>query len=160
MNFKLKNNKGVTLLEVIISIALIATISIGLFMTIDNTKISNTKNDKDLKAMDIAQSEIEYIIRDIKDGDEKLNLGDKEIKLDEIKSIQNNNESKKLSAKYYKEHGKNDSYEVKVWLGKIKERQQIKREYYIYSVEVGVKSKSDFSKREVKLQTEILQKFK
>lgn len=160
MNFKFKNNKGVTLLEVIISVALISTISIGLFMTIDNTKISNTKNDKDLKAMDIAQSEIEYIIRDIKDGDEILNLGDKEIKLDEIKLIQNNNKSKKLSAKYYKEHGENDNYEVKVWLGKIKERQQIRKEYYIYSVEVGVKSKSDLSKREVKLQTEILQKFK
>lgn len=158
MNFKLKNNKGVTLLEVIISVALVSTISIGFFMTINNTKRSNTKNDKDLKAMDIAQSEIEYIIKDIKDGDDVIKIGNEEIKLEDIDLIEDNNKNKEPNIEYEKNHSDKDNYDIKVWLGKTEENQQVIGDYYLYNVEVIAKSKSDFSDREVKLQTEVLQK--
>lgn len=62
------NNEGFTLLELLVALA-ISTMVLMAFTTTINTSIrGNTKNDKDIKALNIAQTEIENIRVQIKEG--------------------------------------------------------------------------------------------
>lgn len=67
-NKKIKSNLGVTLIELLISIAILSIISIGFFKFINIAIKMNVKNEKDIQAMNIAQSEIEQLRQDIKNN--------------------------------------------------------------------------------------------
>lgn len=64
----MKNNKkGFTLIEILIAMSIISLIAMA-FFTIVNTSIKiNTKNETDLKSLNIATSEIENLREQIKD---------------------------------------------------------------------------------------------
>ena len=65
---KTNNKKGFTLLELLVSISIISILLLA-FLTIILSSIKvNTKNDKDISALYIAQSEIEVVRKQIKDG--------------------------------------------------------------------------------------------
>lgn len=77
------NKKGFTLIEVLISLSIL-TILGGIFFSIANNAIRiNSKNDKNIQEMNIAQSVIEDIRDDIKSGKKPYNSGE----LDDSKYI-------------------------------------------------------------------------
>lgn len=81
------NNKGFTLIEVLVAMGIIMLIAMA-FFGINNMSIKvNAKNEKDIQAMNIAQSVMEdvrgyikegikskYIIKEVYTGDEKIDL--------------------------------------------------------------------------------------
>lgn len=148
---KLKNNKGITLIEVLISMAIISMLGIGFFSTLNSTTRINIKNDKDLKAMDIAQSEIEKISKEIKKGSNTIELEDG-------KNIDLNSEDNVISESYTKKHDSKDNYLVGVIINK-EEKIQEQKKYFLYKVEVNAQSKSHFTDREVTLTTYVLERF-
>lgn len=79
--YKWGKNKGFTLLELIISLAIIGLILLGFFRVINSTHRISTKNDRDIKALNILQSEIENLRSQIKqspgeDGERELFVED------------------------------------------------------------------------------------
>ena len=62
------NNKGFTLLELLISLSIITIILLAFSTIIISSIKGNTKNDKDISALNLAQSEIEIVRKQIKDG--------------------------------------------------------------------------------------------
>lgn len=78
---KVSDENGFTLLELIVSVAIIGIVLLGLFRVIDSTQRINTKNDRDIKALNILKSEIEQLRSQIKkkpdeDGDRSLFVED------------------------------------------------------------------------------------
>lgn len=63
---KKKDRQGFTLLELIISLAIIGLILLGFFRVIYSTTKINEKNDRDIKGMNLAQSEVENLRSQIK----------------------------------------------------------------------------------------------
>lgn len=67
---KLKKNKGFTLIELLIALAIVGIILLVFFKVTDNTTKMNVKNDIDIKALNLAQSEIENLRNQIKNGEQ------------------------------------------------------------------------------------------
>lgn len=65
-----KKNKGFTLIELLIALAIVGIILLAFFKVTDNTTKMNVKNDIDIKALNIAQSEIENLRNQIKNGEQ------------------------------------------------------------------------------------------
>ncbi len=63
---KNKSNKGFTLLELLVSLTIITFILFAFFRIINTTTRVNTKNDRDIKALNIAQTEVENLRNQIK----------------------------------------------------------------------------------------------
>lgn len=59
-------NKGFTLLELLVSLAIVSIAILTIFTAINSNLKVNTKNDKDIKSLQIAQSEIENLRSQIK----------------------------------------------------------------------------------------------
>lgn len=74
MILKIKNNKGFTLIEILISMAIISIVLFSLFTIINLSIKQNTKNEKDIKLLNIAQSEIENLRKEIKSSSNNLNI--------------------------------------------------------------------------------------
>ena len=140
---KTNNKKGFTLLELLVSISIISILLLA-FLTIILSSIKvNTKNDKDISALYIAQSEIEVVRKQIKDGNTSFVNS-------ENKGLVINNT---LGNLYYKEiDGKR--FEVRFYLDKSLESN-------LYNLRVIVKSKSMdteddyFSKKTTELVTQV-----
>lgn len=140
---KTNNKKGFTLLELLVSISIISILLLA-FLTIILSSIKvNTKNDKDISALHIAQSEIEVVRKQIKDGNTSFVNS-------ENKGLVINNT---LGNLYYKEiDGKR--FEVRFYLDKSLESN-------LYNLRVIVKSKSMdteddyFSKKTTELVTQV-----
>ena len=64
---KLEKSKGFTLIELLVALAIVGTILLAFFKIIDSTNRMNVKNDRDIKALNIAQSEIENLRSQIKE---------------------------------------------------------------------------------------------
>lgn len=64
---KLKKSKGFTLIELLVALAIVGTILLTFFKITDSTNRMNVKNDRDIKALNIAQSEIENLRSQIKE---------------------------------------------------------------------------------------------
>lgn len=96
---RLRKNKGFTLLELIISLAIVGFVLLGLFRVINSTHRISTKNDRDIKALNILQSEIENLRGQIKkspneDGERVLFVEDEvENKKIEVKFSEDTNEA-------------------------------------------------------------------
>lgn len=140
---KKNNKKGFTLLELLVSISIISILLLA-FLTIILSSIKvNTKNDKDISALHIAQSEIEVVRKQIKDGNTSfVNSENKSLVINDT-----------LGNLYYKEiDGKR--FEVRFYLDKSLESN-------LYNLRVIVKSKSMdteddyFSKKTTELVTQV-----
>ena len=73
---KFEKSKGFTLIELLVSLAIVGTILLAFFKIIDSTNRMNVKNDRDIKALNIAQSEIENLRSQIK---EKADSNEREL---------------------------------------------------------------------------------
>ena len=150
------NNKGFTLLELLISLSIITIILLAFSTIIISSIKGNTKNDKDINALNLAQSEIEIVRKQIKDG--KTSFKNSENETLEFNSIIDSIENTENI--YYKDvDGKN--FEVKFYISK-------NDEYLggsLYKLWVRVKSKQKdeednweddyFSKKYTELITEV-----
>lgn len=75
MMLKIKdNNRGFTLVEILISMAIISIVLFSLFTIINSSIKQNTKNEKDIKLLNIAQSEIENLRKEIKSSSNNINI--------------------------------------------------------------------------------------
>ena len=130
------NKKGFTLLELLISLSIITIILLAFSTIIISSIKGNTKNDKDISALNLAQSEIEILRKQIKDG--KTDFNDEPY----IKEI----DGKK--------------FEVKLSVSESKE--DTSSQYTLYEVYVSVEAKQEneendyFSKKHTELVTEVL----
>ncbi|MEG2246760.1 MAG: prepilin-type N-terminal cleavage/methylation domain-containing protein [Peptostreptococcaceae bacterium] len=167
------DNRGFTLIEVLISLTIVSIISMAFFMSVNMTNKENAKNEKDIQAMDIAQSQVEYLTKEIKSKKETIDIdfnGDKEI--NETEYI---NSNEKILKNYIQKNGldmiegdvdypkytvqynekENTKYQVLISLKSSLKKQQEKN-YYLYDIEVKVKPLTDLTKREAKIQTKVL----
>ncbi|MEF9992165.1 MAG: prepilin-type N-terminal cleavage/methylation domain-containing protein [Peptostreptococcaceae bacterium] len=167
------DNRGFTLIEVLISLTIVSIISMAFFMSVNMTNKENAKNEKDIQAMDIAQSQVEYLTKEIKSKKETIDIdfnGDKEI--NETEDI---NSNEKILKSYIQKNGldmiegdvdypkytvqynekENTKYQVLISLKSSLKKQQEKN-YYLYDIEVKVKPLTDLTKREAKIQTKVL----
>lgn len=62
------NIKGFTLIEMLIAMSIISILVLAFHTTITSTIKGNAKNERDIKALNIAQSEIEVVRNQIKEG--------------------------------------------------------------------------------------------
>lgn len=61
-----KNNSGFTLIELIVSLSILSIMMVGFFTIVNTGTKSNTKNEKDIVALNLVQSEIENLRKQIK----------------------------------------------------------------------------------------------
>ncbi|SRR5699024_3329237 len=150
------NNKGFTLLELLISLSIITIILLAFSTIIISSIKGNTKNDKDISALNLAQSEIEIVRKQIKDG--KTSFKNSENETLEFNSIIDSIENTENI--YYKDvDGKN--FEVKFYISKNDE--YLGGSLYKLWVRVKSKQKDDednweddyFSKKYTELITEV-----
>ena len=150
------NNKGFTLLELLISLSIITIILLAFSTKIISSIKGNTKNDKDISALNLAQSEIEIVRKQIKDG--KTSFKNSENETLEFNSIIDSIENTENI--YYKDvDGKN--FEVKFYISKNDE--YLGGSLYKLWVRVKSKQKDDednweddyFSKKYTELITEV-----
>ena len=75
---KLKQDKGFTLIELLVALAIVGIILLAFFTSINSTIRMDAKNDRDIKALNIAQNEIENLRNQIKNHEqlEKLEIKD------------------------------------------------------------------------------------
>lgn len=71
---KLKQNKGFTLIELLVALAIVGIILLAFFASINSTIRMDAKNDRDIKALNIAQSEIENLRTYIKNYEKSSNI--------------------------------------------------------------------------------------
>lgn len=131
--------KGFTLIELLIAMSIISLIAMTFFSFFSFGIKFNTKNDKDIKCLNIAQTEIENLREQIKYGESKtFNSSTEEI-------IKLNEPTSEYNIKL-KEDG-NDEYTLKI---------DLSSEGGLYTINVNVRPSDDyFSKRNVNLTTKV-----
>lgn len=136
-NKKLESKKGFTLIELLIAMSIISLIALAFFNVVNTSIKFNAKNEKDIKALQIAQSEIENLRSQIKSG-----------KTSDFKTLDDNNISLNTSTRYQKAIDNNrNTYSVDLTLSK---------EGPLYTIQIKVISnQSSFSKRSVDLVTQV-----
>lgn len=75
---KLKKKEGFTLVEVIVAMSIISILCLGLYSVVNMSIKVNSKNENDIKALQLAQSQVESIRAQLKNGETKLALKDKD----------------------------------------------------------------------------------
>lgn len=166
----LKNNKGFTLIEVLVALAIVTIVSTAFFSIVNMTTRTNAKNEKDIQAMDIAQSEVEYLTKEIKSDKSSIDIDFNDN--GQIEATNNNNKNESISKNIVKDIGfdnfdennkyvvkyegrENTKYQVFIRINADEKKQQIK-DYYLYNIEVRVKSLTDLTKREAVINTSVL----
>lgn len=144
-NMKKDNNKGFTLIEILIAMVIISLIASIFFMVMNSSIKFNKKNEIDIFSMNIAQSVIEDIRNDIKQGksiglDMDLDGKDDENFIIYNNWIENSNiETYKHKLKTIKHQG-NISYDIFIDVGDLKrEKKSDLPKRYIYTIKLNVK---------------------
>lgn len=129
---KINKSKGFTLIEVLVSIGILSIIGLAFFSTINTSIKTNKKNEMDIKALHLAESEVENLRVQIKKSKEStLNIVDSN-KNKIIIGIENIYTS--------------DEYIVKTKVEK--------KESLLYEIRVNVEPvKQDFSKKKTEIIT-------
>ncbi len=132
---KIKNTRGLTLVELLISMSILSIIGLAFFSTINTSIKTNKKNETDIKALHLAQSEVENLRVQIKKSTgSKLDIVD--LKDNKI-TINTDN--------YYT----SEEYEVKI---KITEKEDL-----LYEIRVTVGAvNSNFSKKKTEIITQVI----
>lgn len=129
---KFKKNKGFTLIELLVALVIVGIILLSFFKSVDSTIRMDAKNDRDIKALNIAQSEIENLRNQIKNG----------IQPEEIKD------------KTYEKSIDGKAFDVTLDISKSEvNNANITNEIYMYTINIKVKSLDEyFTKKETKIQ--------
>lgn len=137
---KLKKRDGFTLIEVIVAISIISILTMGLYSTLNTVIKVNSKNEQDINALQLAQSQVESIRVQIKNGETEFKLKDKD----------NNDLFIEInSTSSYKKNISSKIYDVQVDVSK-------DLNSGLYKVIVKTKSENtNSSKKETKIVTEI-----
>lgn len=132
---KIKDTRGLTLIELLISIGILSIIGLAFFSTINTSIKTNKKNETDIKAMHLAQSEVENLRIQIKKSTgSTLDLVD--LKDNKINTNTDN---------YYT----SEEYKVKI---KITEKEDL-----LYEIRVTVDElNSNFSKKKTEIITQVI----
>lgn len=132
---KIKNTRGLTLVELLISMSILSIIGLAFFSTINTSIKTNKKNETDIKALHLAQSEVENLRVQIK----KLTCST----LD-IVDLKDNKITINIDNYYASEE-----YEVKI---KITEKEDL-----LYEIRVTVGAvNSNFSKKKTEIITQVI----
>lgn len=62
----IKNKRGFTLIELLLAMSIISLIAFAFFRIVNTSVVTNSKNERDIKAMQIAQTQIENIRSQLK----------------------------------------------------------------------------------------------
>ena len=177
---KLKKEKGFTLIELLVALAIVGIILLAFFKSIDSTTRINTKNDRDIKALNIAQSEIENLRNQIKNHEqlEKLEIKDVINILENEIEYEYNENLKKLNIYLtnipeipdyninydivYKKSIDGKEFEIYLDISKSEvntENSNVNTGMYLYTINIKVESFNEdpnkdnyFSKKETKIQ--------
>lgn len=137
---KLKKKEGFTLIEVIVAMSIISILGLGLYSVVNMSIKVNSKNENDIKALQLAQSQVESIRVQIKDGETEFKLKDKDNNDVFIDSDVTSSYKKNIGSKIY---------DVQVNVSK-------DLNSGLYKVIVKTKSENiNSSKKETKIVTEI-----
>lgn len=130
---KKDKSKGFTLVEVLISLSILSILMLVFFSVINTSIKTNKKNEIDINAINIAQSEVENIRVQIKNNNTS-----------NIKNLENN-----IIIKNEKNTYISDDYNLEILV-------QQKSEL-LYEINVKVKPKnSNFSKKEAQIITQVV----
>ncbi|WP_158540696.1 type IV pilus modification PilV family protein [Romboutsia weinsteinii] len=152
----MKRNKGFTLLEVLVSLAIIISIMFAFFKVYNSSIRVNTKNDRDIKALNLAQSELENLrsqIKNLKRSEEdkkiEINIGEKQIDIDSLN---------KTTVTYEKNYTDEDDMKERVYkINLTLEKSNVTNQIYMFNIDIDIKLKDEyFSKRKTELSTSIL----
>lgn len=138
----MKNQKGFTLIEILIAMSVITLIAMAFFTFLNSSIKFNAKNENDIKALNIAQSEVENIREQIKIG-KKSNF--RTLNNEEINLNRDTPEYEVFSTR-----GK-EKYIMKIDLST-----EDKKQNSLYTIEINIKAKNqNFSKRSTNLITQV-----
>ncbi len=73
---KKTKNKGFTLLELIIALSIVSIVLMSFYTLINSSIKQNTKTEKDIKSLNIAQGEIESLRNEVKTSNTIINIKD------------------------------------------------------------------------------------
>lgn len=166
----LKKESGFTLIEILVALTIVSIISMTFFTIINMTTRKNAKNEKDIQAMDIAQSQIEYLIKEIKNNryanEDYIKFDfDENGKLSIMKSgnyiyklSENLFTSTSFEVKY--KGNENTRYVVNLKLNRenMNNKNNEKPPIYLYNINVNVTPKTDLTNRNIKVETKVLAK--
>ena len=137
---KIKKYEGFTLLELLVALAIIGTVLLAFFRVIDSTNRINTKNDRDIKALNILQSEIENLRKQIKTMGSNQ---ERELKIyDDLSSSTNSRtlefENNKAEISYYRiDNQTNSTYKIDLTVDRELIQANNKNAYSIQSNEIN-----------------------
>ena len=129
---KIKDLRGLTLIELLISISILSIIGLTFFSTINTSININKKNEEDIKAMHLAQSEMENLRAQMKSEESDT----------EIKDLYDNTIYLGKANGYELE-----DYEVDINISIIEEELEIKK--FFYEINVIVINKKNEKKTEI-----------
>lgn len=152
----MKDNKGFTLIEILISTAILSIVVIAFSIISISSIKGNSKNNIDIGAMNIAQGEIENIRSQLKkySGEDPLVLTS--VEDEEIRESIEGDETPKNVIEGFSRTNDSGSYNVKIELKKAKNDDST--HLGLYEIKVSVvpdKNKEYFSKKTTELVTQI-----
>lgn len=166
----LKKESGFTLIEILVALTIVSIISMAFFTIINMTTRKNAKNEKDIQAMDIAQSQIEYLIKEIKNN-RYANEDDIKFDFDEngkLSIMKSDNYIYKLSENLFTsasfevkyKGNENTCYVVNLKLNRenMNNKNNKRPLIYLYNINVNVTPKTDLTNRNIKVETKVLAK--
>lgn len=168
-----REKDGFTLIEILIAMAIASIVLVAFFSFLNSTIMNNAKNEKDIKLVNIAQSEIEILREQIKSGTSqiKIELGNSNrISIPDsnhIKWVGSNEQILEIdSTGIYKEYIYNSNNSILEYIKKINNEdyiirldvsREVKNKKYLYTIHIEVKYGNEaISKRNIELKTKIL----
>lgn len=164
---KVNKSEGFTLVEVLVAMTIISIIALAFFRVLNNTIRMNEKTDKDIQIMDIAQSKMENMLADIREGtknktDIEVKINNEVVKLDDLFKGNNtiypekNDSSYKTEEYIYKDGNSKYLVDLKIQKEKVG-NSKVLDDCYLYNINYTVSEKNKiFSNREVSLSSSIL----
>ncbi|MGL5348869.1 MAG: type IV pilus modification PilV family protein [Peptostreptococcaceae bacterium] len=150
----INNKKGFTLIELLVAISIVSIIALAFFRIANSSILSNSKNEKDIKAMQIAQTQIENIRSQLKKDDTLKTLTlkysiDSQGTINE-KNIQLEEKEDKIEESFEHKTSDNSTYRIQIILT----REKGSANKYLYAIKAEVNT--NLSKKKTILNTSIL----
>lgn len=164
MNSKiLKSNKGDTLLEIIVALAIMTLMGLSFFSVLNRTMLNNMKNERDTKMLNIAQTEVESLTKSVKEGSTSITKKRKRPIDEDTYQLVNRkfDITKAGKISYDVEDDEKTIYICNLSIKDIKLDKKANKIAYLYDIEIEVSPEDKkFTKRKVELNTKILSSYK